>query len=120
MLIEYKIKFEKDGVTVTQRMEPNASNRPAVSNVAGKPTFSKIVGDKVGDGLAEDPERVGGGVPGSDSGRIIAFGPVIFCGSDGTGVVLPAKDVPGADKDKDAEKAKPAPPPATASAATSH
>src|SRR5215468_10689237 len=101
MLIEYKIKFEKDGVTVTQRMEPNASNRPPVSSAPGKPTFSKILGDKVGDGLAEDPDTGGGG-PGS--GRIIAFGPVIFCGPDGTNVVLPGKD-----KDKDAEKEKPAP-----------
>jgi hypothetical protein len=129
MLVEYKIKFEKDGVTVTQRFEPNASNRREAPNVSGKPKVFLAVGDTVGDPpileqpeivgeppILEQPEIVGGG-PGS--GRVIAFGPVIFCGSDGTGVVLPAKDVPGKDKDKDAEKAKPAPPPARAPATKS-
>ena len=30
MLIEYKIKYEKDGVTITQRVEPGASGRADV------------------------------------------------------------------------------------------
>ena len=117
MLIEYKIKFEKDGVTVTQRVEPNASSRRVVSSVSGKPIFSGLVGETSGDpdpGVPEDPERVGGGGPGSGSGRVVAFGPVIFCDSGGISVV-----VPGQDKDKDAERAKPAPPPPAASAARS-
>ncbi len=107
MLIEYKIKFEKDGVTITQRVEPNASNRREESSIAGKPIFSKLLGEESGDpdpsGLEKDPEIVGGGGGPGSSGRVIAFGPVIFCDSDGTVAVLPGKDL-------DAEKQKPAPP----------
>src|SRR6266849_10095099 len=98
MLIEYKIKFEKDGVTITQRVEPNGSNRREQPRVSGKPTFSKLLGDTVGDGFAEDPEIVGGGGPSPGSGRVIAFGPLIFCDSDGT-VAIPSEKDPEKDID---------------------
>src|SRR5262245_34204884 len=99
MLVEYKIKFEKDGVTITQRIEQSATSRPAQTGVPGKVKSAQAVGDTVGDGLQDDGDTGGG--PGS--GRVIAFGPVIFCGSSGTSAV--------AKKDKDeAAEGKPAPP----------
>ena|SRR5260370_11286732 len=100
MLIEYKIKFEKDGVTITQRVEPDTSNRRAESSISGKPTFSKLVADVVGEPDPSgnmDPPDTGSGEPGSGPCRVIAFGPVIFCDSDGTDVVLPGND-PDAEK----------------------
>lgn len=101
MLIEYKIKFEKDGLTIAQHIQPDA---PAVAparatnaQVNGLPATQKEVtarattnplaqggapADPTG-GAPADPtggapaDPTGGGVPGS-SAPIFILGPIVF------------------------------------------
>jgi hypothetical protein len=99
MLIEYKIKFEKDGLTIAQHIEPNstrtASSRTKVP-VTGLPATQHEVttlaaqnplaqggasGDQFG-GASGDPfggasgDQFGGGAPGS--APIFILGPIVF------------------------------------------
>src|SRR5260370_40915489 len=85
MLIEYKIKFEKDGLTITQRVEPNGSGTQRVPPSAmGDVTVAKHLGQSFaatkGGDSGSDPGPGGGG-PGS--GPITILGPIIFGGSNG-------------------------------------
>jgi hypothetical protein len=101
MLIEYKIRFDDDGITISQRIEPGANEgsvRVATgeddSGVTAKelPSFQKKAQpapddsgqgggltdpSDVGGGLT-DPSDVGGGGP--DTAPIIIFGPIIVSG----------------------------------------
>jgi hypothetical protein len=67
MLIEYKIRLGKDGVTVTQRVEPGCStNHMEAGSSDGEP-FSRRLGHKFeagkGGGGPEEPPGSGGGGP---------------------------------------------------------
>lgn len=66
MLIEYKIKFEKDGVTITQRIEPGTSKNVVVdTNCQPGGAITRSLGsscaDGAGGGGAEDIDPGGGG-----------------------------------------------------------
>jgi hypothetical protein len=102
MLIEYKIKFEKDGLTIAQHIEPNSSrvantrstnaqatglpatqtevtglaNANPLANVAqdgGGQPFGDIGGQPFG-----DIGGGGGGVQGLSSAPIFILGPIVF------------------------------------------
>jgi hypothetical protein len=99
MLIEYKIRFDDDGVTISQRIEPGANEgsvRVTTSQDDGGvtakelPSFkAQLASDDSGEGGgtsdqsdvgggSSDQSDVGGGGP--DSAPIIIFGPVIVSG----------------------------------------
>ena len=66
MLIEYKIKFEKDGVTITQRIEPGTSKDVVIdTNCQSGDAISRSLGSSCasgpGGGGAEDIGPGGGG-----------------------------------------------------------
>ena len=83
MLIEYKIKFEKDGLTITQRLEPRAAApvKPDAP-VPGGPAVEHILGETHKQSLAAHaarPRKAGG--PGDS--------PDIGTGPDGFGTTAP-------------------------------
>jgi len=100
MLIEYKIKFEKDGLTIAQYIEPNATTPKTAANgslqVNGLPArqteitptvvnpLAKLAPDAAGgpitDGGGGPITDPGGGVPGSSasSAPIFILGPIVF------------------------------------------
>src|SRR5258708_1959860 len=101
MLIEYKIKFENDGLTITQRVEPGASRtQPAKQSVFSGVTHSKHLsrsfaasvgggpGDETGTGGGPGDETGTGGGPGDEtgtgggpgSGPVTILGPFIMGG----------------------------------------
>jgi hypothetical protein len=72
MLIEYKIKFEKDGLTIAQQIEPNTPTSKAVTNgkarISGLPATQQTVsGAAVSNPLVKIPAD-GGGQPFGDTG----------------------------------------------------
>jgi hypothetical protein len=105
MFIEYTIKFEQDGVTITQRVEPSASGstvvKPAPQNSAAsaRSLGSSFTAGKGGGGADDTgpgqggPDHIlaGGGGPGA--GPIVILGPIIMGGSNHTaaGLVSEAK-----------------------------
>jgi hypothetical protein len=98
MLIEYKIKFEKDGLTIAQHIEPNsAPAAPPKATVSGLPAAQQELGpvasnplvtaagpiDKPGGGGPVD--KPGGGGPidkpgggGFGTAPIFILGPIVF------------------------------------------
>jgi hypothetical protein len=111
MLIEYRIKFENDGVTITQRVEPDSTGsvpmKPALRGgvtIAGS-LGSSFDGDAGGEGL-ESTDSGSGGPRGGGSGTVpvIVLGPIVMCGSSPTETVLVAP--PAADKAADEKGAK--------------
>jgi hypothetical protein len=103
MLIEYKIKFEKDGLTIAQHIEPNSLQavrgvKNGKVNVNGLPAAQHEVkalvarnplaaggepADPIGGGGPADPiggggpaDPIGGNVPGS--APIFILGPIVF------------------------------------------
>ena len=56
MLIEYKIKFEDDGVTITQRVEPDVSGRASVEQTI---LPSGLTGRSLGRAFEAHPDRSG-------------------------------------------------------------
>ena len=108
MLIEYKIKFEKNGVTITQRVEPGSAGAitrgPKVvattnGSVAGQAVAAQLDDHYVapaaavaqaagaakpaakGGGNTDSADSGEGNVSGSSSGLAIVFGPIIIGGS---------------------------------------
>jgi hypothetical protein len=94
MTIEYRIKFDKNELTITQRLEPDVSNGfRANARPSGKPAVAKGVAlGGTFDESAAAPPRVSaeqgagpednagpGGGPGS-MGQIVVFGPIVLCG----------------------------------------
>lgn len=89
MLIEYKIKFEEDGLTITQRVEPDASDSAPVARTAQTGGLTgRSLGSAFEAGEGGGPEdRIGpGGGPGDPIGPggegpgarpIIILGPII-------------------------------------------
>jgi len=74
MLIEYKIKFEEDGVTITQRVEPDSSGSAPVERTIPP---SGLTGRSLGRAFEAPPGRSGqdgkdqsgtGGGPGDPTG----------------------------------------------------
>lgn len=121
MLIEYKIKFEKDGLTIAQHIEPNSA-KPAANGkqqVSGLPaTQQEVESAAAGNPLAKIPADGGtpfidpggtpfldpggtpfldpGGTPGaSASSPIFILGPIIF--SNGASPELGKPVEPAAD-----------------------
>jgi hypothetical protein len=94
MVIEYKIRFSEDGVTVTQTVEPGLGDtggasgaRPDPGGASGaRPDPGGAPGARPGPGAP--PDRGGSG-PG---GRLVAvvFGPVIIGNAGGHGPVASA------------------------------
>jgi hypothetical protein len=85
MLTEYKFKLEKDGLTITQRLDPgNSEPLPTFkANNALQASFqeSKSVNatsPKSGGSTADDPGPGGGRIPGSGAAPITIIGPNIF------------------------------------------
>jgi hypothetical protein len=101
MLIEYKIKFEKDGLTIAQYIEPNATAPKTAANgrqqmnglpaaqteitptVSANP-LAKVAPDGGGAPISDTGgapiSDTGGGVPGSSmsSAPIFILGPIVF------------------------------------------
>jgi hypothetical protein len=85
MLIEYKIKFEQDGVTITQRVEPDDSaNAPVVQNTPGAGLFGHSLGKVFGShaGALASGGEAGPTGPGGEAG---ATGPGGEAGPTGPG-----------------------------------
>jgi hypothetical protein len=85
MLIEYKITFAKDGVTITQRVEPNSSTAPtlqpsATGDLAVAKHLGKTFAASQGGGPGDEGD-IGSGGPGSMPVAIL--GPIIIGGSNG-------------------------------------
>src|ERR1035441_7629707 len=101
MLIEYKIRFDDDGVTISQRIEPGASEGSVRVTTGGDdsgvtakelPSFqmaAQAASDDSGPGGGtSDKSEVGGGISdksevgggGPDTAPIIIFGPIIVSG----------------------------------------
>lgn len=102
MLIEYKIRFDDDGVTISQRIEPGESEGNVQvttgeddSGVTAKelPVSFRMTAQAASDdsgqgGGVSDKSDVGGGVSdksdvgggGPDTAPIIIFGPIIVSG----------------------------------------
>ena len=102
MLIEYRIKFEKDGLTISQSIEPNSSpetfgrvkqpvsSLPAaqseVRNLASRNPLDRVggaPGDKPGGAPGDKPggapgDKPGGFPGGSGSSPIFILGPIVF------------------------------------------
>src|SRR5664280_1493666 len=92
MLIEYKIRFDDDGVTISQRIEPGGSEGNVRvttgeddSGVTAKelPVSFRMTAQAASDdsgqgGGVSDKSDVGGGEP--DTAPIIIFGPIIVSG----------------------------------------
>ena len=81
MLIEYKIKFEKDGMTITQRVEPGDSRAQlhGPTRLRGI-TVAKHLGSSFsgqGGGPGDPPGPGGGGL---GSGQVTILGPFIIGG----------------------------------------
>jgi hypothetical protein len=93
MLIEYKIKFEKDGLTITQRVEPSASVTPPVQpSAVGDLTVAKHLPSAFSAGKGGDggPE-IGPGGGGPESSPVTILGPIIFGASNGSSSPLAGK-----------------------------
>jgi hypothetical protein len=89
VLIEYKIKFEKNGLTITQRVESGASvpapAKPAPSsNLAVSKHLARSFAASTGGGPGDLPDTDGGGPPfalsGPGLGPITILGPIILGG----------------------------------------
>ncbi|MCZ2075193.1 MAG: hypothetical protein HUU41_08560 [Bryobacteraceae bacterium] len=90
MTVEYKIKFEKDSVTITQRVEPVASGAiSAQPDASDGATVSSALASSFDETLAmrpqsaegggfQDPAGPGGGAP---AGPMVVFGPIVIRGS---------------------------------------
>jgi hypothetical protein len=79
MSVEYRIRFGKDGVTITPGAGVNPRRKERTS--AGAATFSKMLGATseagAGGGDFEDDPGPGSGGPGS--GCAVVIGPLVFC-----------------------------------------
>ena len=102
MLIEYRIKFEKDGLTISQHIEPNSapetfgrikplvSSLPAaqseVRNLGARNPLDRVggaPGDKPGGAPGDKPggapgDKPGGFPGGSGPNPIFILGPIVF------------------------------------------
>jgi hypothetical protein len=98
MLIEYKIKFEKDGLTIAQHIEPNSSpllragvktalvnSLPAAQNEVGAVAPANPLAQVAADSGGGEPIEGGGGggIPGgpgssTSSAPIFILGPIVF------------------------------------------
>jgi hypothetical protein len=87
MLIEYKIKFEKDGLTITQRLEPRTSaqvksDAPVVDHILGETHEQSVAAraarPRKGSGPSDSPD-IGTGPDGfGTTAPIILIGPIIL------------------------------------------
>jgi hypothetical protein len=87
MLIEYKIKFEKDGLTITQRLEPRASapvkpDAPTVEHTLGETKEQSVAAHaarpRKAAGPGDSPD-IGTGPDGfGTTAPIILIGPIIL------------------------------------------
>ena len=87
MLVEYKIKFEKDGLTITQRLEPSGSTaqvKPGVpvegnllpklkAEIVAAPATQPLAGGDPTDGPSS------GTGPDLGTAPIILIGPIVLC-----------------------------------------
>ena len=94
MLIEYKIKFEKDGLTIAQHIEPNSSpvtNSRSKAPITGLPASQAEMGTLVsrnplttsGGGPGDKPgggpgDKPGGNAGGFGNAPIFILGPIVF------------------------------------------
>ena len=91
MLIEYKFKFEKNGLTITQRVGsgssgPHATGESIVEENSLKASFQEskaasTAGPKAGgNGLSGHTGGNGGGPPGSGTAPVTFIGPfIMYC-----------------------------------------
>jgi len=99
MLIEHKITFQKDGLTITQRVGESVAGSPPNTNIlvgdnalkgsfkdsvaarAVKPAAGGAPGDKPGGGGGPGDKPGGGGGPdGAGTAPIILIGPIVLVG----------------------------------------
>jgi hypothetical protein len=98
MTIEYRFRFEQGELIVTQRVEPDAAgnlganptvsaNTPVEKSVKLESTFDASVAARpnviASAGGQNDPPGPGGRPGGT--GRIVVFGPIVFCDSSTAG-----------------------------------
>jgi hypothetical protein len=110
MLIEYKIKFEQDGVSITQRVEPDASDGAPVAQytpsagLAGR-SLGKVFGAHPGIGrgsIGSGGEGAGSIGPGGEGAGSIGPGGAgpedysVAAGGEGAGSIGPGGTGPGA------------------------
>jgi hypothetical protein len=87
MLIEYKIKFEKDGLTITQRVEQSGSTAqvkpgtPVEGNLLPKSKEEIVAAPatKPRSGAGPNDETGDTGAGGFGSAPIILIGPIVLC-----------------------------------------